>query len=60
MQPIFKTEMLIYQSKAGLDVKILFGRSTHLSDIEIQKYVGLYENEDSICDVIFHLLGNEI
>ena len=28
--PIFKTKMLIYQSKANLDEKILFGKITHL------------------------------
>ena len=28
MWPIFKPETLIYQSKANLDVKILFGRIT--------------------------------
>ena len=30
MRPIFKTEMLIYQSKANLDEKILFGNITYL------------------------------
>ena len=30
MWPIFKNEMLIYQSKATLDVKILFGKIIHL------------------------------
>ena len=29
MRPIFKTEMLIYQSKANLDKKILLGKITH-------------------------------
>ena len=29
MWPLFKTEMLIYQSKANLDEKILFGKLTH-------------------------------
>ena len=37
MRPIFKTEMLIYQSKAKLDVKILFGKITHHLDPEIMK-----------------------
>ena len=31
---IFKTEMLIYQSKANLDVKSLFGKITHHLDQE--------------------------
>ena len=31
MLPIFETAMLIYQSKANLDVNILFGRITHLN-----------------------------
>ena len=26
MQPIFKAEMMMYQSKANLDVKFLFGK----------------------------------
>ena len=30
MRPIFKTEMLIYQLKANLDERILFGKITHL------------------------------
>ena len=30
MRPIFKTKLLIYQSKANLDEKILFGNITHL------------------------------
>ena len=32
MRPIFKTKVLIYQSKANLDVKILFGKIKHLKD----------------------------
>ena len=35
MRPIFKTEMLIYQSKANLDQKILFGKINHHLDPEI-------------------------
>ena len=31
-QPIFKTKILIYQSKANLAMKILFGKVTHLLD----------------------------
>ena len=34
MRPIF---LSVYQSKANLDVKILFSKGTHLSDPEIRK-----------------------
>ena len=34
---IFKTDMLIYQSKANLDHKILFVKITHHLDLEIRK-----------------------
>ena len=34
---IFKTKMLILQSKANLDGKILFGRATLVIDPEIRK-----------------------
>ena len=37
MWAIFKTNMLIYQSKANLDKKILFGKITHHLDPEIRK-----------------------
>ena len=37
MRPIFKSEMLIYLSKANLDEKILFGKVTHHLDPEIRK-----------------------
>ena len=37
MCQIFKTKMLIYQSKANLDVKILFGNITDLIGPEIMK-----------------------
>ena len=48
---IFKTQMLIYHSKANLDVKILFGKSTHLINPKIWKAgKGLYGNGDSIFD----------
>ena len=36
MLPIFKTRMLIYQSKTNLDVKILFGKITHPLDPTIE------------------------
>ena len=54
MQPVFKTRILIHQSKANLDEKILFGEITlHLSDPEIRKMMakGLHSNENSM----FHL-----
>ena len=46
MGPIFKTELLIYQSKANLDEKILFEKITHHLDLEIRKIPvrGLYVN----------------
>ena len=37
MRLIFKTEMLIYQSKADLDEKVLFGSIAHFIDPEIRK-----------------------
>ena len=37
MRPIFKTDMLIFQSKANLDEKILFGKITHHLDPAIRK-----------------------
>ena len=46
--PIFKTEMLIYQSKANLDEKILFGKITHHLDPEIRTMSvrSLYGNQE--------------
>ena len=35
IRPMFKTEMLFYQSKAKLDEKISFGKITDLSDPKI-------------------------
>ena len=51
--PIFKTELLICQSKANLDEKILFDKITHHLDLEIRKMPvrGLYGNR--IFDVPF-------
>ena len=51
MGPIFKSEFLIYQSKANLDEKILFGKVTHRVDLEIRKMPvrNLYGNR------IFHV-----
>ena len=37
MGPIFKTGLLIYQSKANLDDKILFDKITHHLDLELEK-----------------------
>ena len=47
MRLIFKTEMLIYQSKANLDEKILFSKITHHSDPEIRKMLvnGMFGNK---------------
>ena len=46
---IFKIKLLIYQSKANLDVKILFGKITHYLDPEIKKILvrGMLGNENS-------------
>ena len=35
--PIFKTEMLVYQSKTNANVNTLFGKVTHYLDPEICK-----------------------
>ena len=37
MGPIFKTEMLLYQSKANLNEQILFDKITHKLDLELGK-----------------------
>ena len=49
MWPIFETKMLIYQSKANLDVKILFREITDHLDPEIRKMLErcLYWNQHS-------------
>ena len=49
MQPIFETKMLLYQSKANLDVKISCSNITHLINLEIRKMLdkGLSGNQDS-------------
>ena len=49
MRPIFKTEMLIYQSKDNLDEKILFGSIPHLIDPETRKMLvkGMFGNKIS-------------
>ena len=53
MRSIFKTEMLINQSKVNLHEQFLFVKSTHHLDPEIRTMLvkGLYENENST----FHL-----
>ena len=47
--PIFKTGMLIYQSKANLDEKILFVKISYHLDPEIRKMLvnGKFGDEDS-------------
>ena len=53
MQPIFKTEKFIYQSKVNLDEKILFGSIPHLTTIEMRKMLergmerGMFGNNSS-------------
>ena len=49
MRPIFKTETIIYQSKANLDKKNLFRKITDQLDPEIRKMLinGKLGNEDS-------------
>ena len=48
--PTLKTKILTYQSKASLDVKILFGKIAHLFDLENRKALlrGWYENHSHI------------
>ena len=52
---IFKTEMLIYQSKANLDEKTLFGKLTHPVTHHLNSGIleilvkGMFGNEDSTC-----------
>ena len=50
MRPIFKTEMLIHQSKANIDETILFGKITCHLYLEIWKILamGMFRNKDSI------------
>ena len=47
MTAIFKTDMLIYQSKANLDDKTLFSKITHHLDPDIRKMLvrGMSGNE---------------
>ena len=48
MWPIFNIKMLIFQSKANLNEKILFGTITHLVDSEIRKMLvrGMFRREN--------------
>ena len=50
MRQIFKTEILIYQSKANLDKKIFFGKVTHHLDPEIRNMLvrGMFGNRNSL------------
>ena len=58
MSPIFKIKMVIYQSKADLDVKILLGNIIHFIDPKIMKMMerGLYGNQDSTFHSMIHIL----
>ena len=49
MRPIFKTEMLIYQSNTNSDEKILSGKITHHLDPEFSKMLdnGKFGSEGS-------------
>ena len=49
MRHIFTIEMLIYQSKANFDLKISFGKITHMFELEIWKMLvrGLSGNQNS-------------
>ena len=48
IMPIFETEMLIYQSEANFEAKILFGKITHYVEPEIRKMLerGLLWSKD--------------
>ena len=46
MGPTFKTELLIYQSKANLDENVLFDKIIHHLDLEIRK-IQLEKSENS-------------
>ena len=48
MRPISRTEMLIYQSKANLDEKILFGKITRHLNVDIRKMLvkDMFGNEN--------------
>ena len=48
MRLIFKTKMLIFQSTANSDEKILFGKITHHLDLDITKMLvrSIFGNKD--------------
>ena len=63
MWPIFKTIMLIYQSKAYLDEKIVCGKITHFDDPTNEKVPlrGLYGNREFRRSILVHdLCGFEV
>ena len=49
MRPILKTKMFMYQSKAYLDEKFLFGKIAQQSDLEISEMMVrcIFGNKDS-------------
>ena len=62
MWPIFKTEMLIDQSKASLDEKSLFGTIKHHLDPEIRKMLvnGKFGTWNPHSILVHNLLAIEI
>ena len=62
MRQIFKAEVFIYQSKANLDEKILFGKIAHHLGPEIRKMQvnSRFGNQDSTFHLVHHLLAIEI
>ena len=63
MQPMFKTRMLIDQSKAKLDEKIFFGDITHLLEPSIRRMLisGLYVGTRiSHCILVHNLLATDL
>ena len=48
MQPIFKSEVLIYESNASLHVKLLFGKVTHLLDSITNKILEMGRQTTSV------------
>ena len=52
MWPVFRSAMFTYQSKANLDVEILFGKITHLLDLKAKNTGKFY----STANQTFHLL----
>ena len=55
MRPIFETKVLIYQSRADLDEKILFGNITRLMDPEIRTML-----ERGVCVCVGTTIPNSI